>query len=223
LPLAIPTPLAMGAPTENYPWRWSVYGWIEGETAAFTSIPDLNDLASQLAHFLTVLQKLDVTNGPVPELGSFASIGGLAAYDTQTRQAIAALENKIDANTALEIWEAALKTKWQRAPVWVHGDLSAGNLLVRDGKLSAVIDFGGLAVGDPACDLVIAWKFFQGSAREIFRAMVPLDADTWARGHAWALWKALIVAAGFVETNAVEAADPLRTIQEVLTDYRRLK
>ena len=223
LPLSIPTPLAQGEPDESYPWRWSVYRWIEGDTAAFTPIPDLNGFASRLAHFLNVLQSLDTTNGPVPKPGSFSYIGGLAAYDAQTRQAIAALKSKIDADAATELWEAALKTTWQRAPVWVHGDISAGNLLVQEGKLRAVIDFGELAIGDPACDLVIAWKFFQSPTREIFRELLPLDADTWARGRAWALWKALIVAAGFVETNAVEAAHPWRTINEVLADYQRMK
>lgn len=223
LSLSIPTPLARGEPDESYPWCWSVYRWIEGDTAAFTSIPNLNEFASRLAHFLNVLQSLDTTNGPVPKPGSFACIGGLAAYDAQTRQAIAVLKRKIDADAATELWETALKTTWQRAPVWVHGDISAGNLLVQEGRLSAVIDFVGLAIGDPACDLVIAWKFFQGTTREIFRELLPLDADTWARGRAWALWKALIVAAGFVETNAVEAAHPWRTIDEVLADYQRMK
>jgi aminoglycoside phosphotransferase (APT) family kinase protein len=78
-----------------------------------------------------------------------------------TRQAIAALKGKIDTNTATEVWEAALATSWHREPVWVHGDVSAGNLLVLEGQLSAAIDFGGLAIGDPACDLAIAWTFFK--------------------------------------------------------------
>ncbi len=108
-----------------------------------------------------------------------------------------------------------------RQSVWVHGDISAGNLLVQTGKLRAVIDFGGLAVGDPACDLVIAWKFFRGKSREIFREMLPLDPGTWDRGRAWALWKALIIAAGLTETNAVEAVHPWRTIEEVLADFKR--
>ena len=85
-------------------------------------------------------------------------------------------------------------TTWSGSPVWVHGDVSAGNLLVQEGRLSAVIDFGQLTIGDPACDLAIAWTLFSGESREIFRAMLPLDADTWARGRAWTLWKALIIA-----------------------------
>jgi aminoglycoside phosphotransferase (APT) family kinase protein len=221
LPLPIPAPLAMGEPGEGYPWRWSVYRWIEGDTAAFTPIADLDGFATSLAQFLIVLQRMDTTDGPLPGLDSFSRIGGLAAYDNETRRAITALKSKIDADAATELWERALETTWQRSPVWVHGDISAGNLLVQEGKLSAVIDFGGLAVGDPACDLVIAWKFFQGKSRETFREMLPLDAGTWARGSAWALWKSLITAAGFMETNAVEAAQAWSTIDEVLADYKR--
>ena len=121
-----------------------------------------------------------------------------------------------------EVWEAALATTWHGSPVWIHGDVSAGNLLVRGGRLSSVIDFGQLGVGDPACDLSIAWTLFGGESRKIFRAMLPLDADTWARGRGWTLWKALIVAAGLTNTNAVEAAQPWRIIAEVLVDHRRM-
>ncbi|HUX79801.1 MAG TPA: aminoglycoside phosphotransferase family protein [Alphaproteobacteria bacterium] len=220
LPLPIPTPLAMGEPGEGYPWHWSVYRWIEGEAAAFTHIADLDGFANSLAQFLIAFQRMDTTDGPLPGLDSFSRIGGLAAYDNETRQAIVALKDKIDVKVATELWEMALETTWERSPVWVHGDISAGNLLVQEGKLCAVIDFGGLAVGDPACDLVIAWKFFQDKSREAFREMLPFDDGTWARGRAWALWKALIITAGFVETNAVEAAQSGRTINEVLADYK---
>jgi len=221
LPLPIPEPLAMGEPAEGYPWRWSVYRWIEGDTAASAHIADLGDFATSLAQFLIALQRIDTTDGPLPGPYSFAHVGALATYDVETRQAIAVLKDKIDVDVATEVWKKALETAWQHSPVWVHGDIMAGNLLVQGGKLSAVIDFGGLAVGDPACDLAIAWKFFRGKSRETFREMLPLDAGTWARGRGWALWKALIIAAGFTETNAVEAAQPWRVIGEALADHRR--
>ncbi|MES2607464.1 MAG: aminoglycoside phosphotransferase family protein [Pseudomonadota bacterium] len=219
LPLPIPEPLAIGEPAANYPWRWSIYRWIEGETAACGYIADLDNFAISLAQFLIELQSIDTTGGP-QEPQSFSQIGVLATYDSETRQAIAVLKNKIDAVAAIDIWEKALETTWQNSPVWVHGDVSSGNLLVQDGKLSAVIDFGGLGIGDPACDLAIAWKFFQKKSREIFRETLPLDAGTWARGRGWALWKALIVAAGLVETNAVEAAQAWHTIDEVIKDFK---
>lgn len=220
LPLPIPTPLAMGAPNDSYPWHWSVYRWIEGETAAIAPIANMCDFATSLTKFLSALQHIDPTGGPLPGSHNFYRGGPLMTYDAETRQAITALKGKIDGDAATEVWETALATTWQSSPVWIHGDVSVGNLLVQDGKLSAVIDFGGLGIGDPACDLVIAWNFFCGQSRKTFRALLPLDEGTWARGRAWALWKALIVAADLTETNPIEAAQPFFTIEEVLADHR---
>src|SRR5882672_9977297 len=200
----------------GYPWRWSIYRWIEGDTAAPERIADLSDLAASLAQFLIALQRIDPTDGPPPGPHNFWRGGSLTTYDAETRQAIALLKGKINTKAAARVWDAALKTTWDRAPVWLHGDVSAGNLLVKAGRLSAVIDFGMLGVGDPACDLTVAWTLFSGESRKAFRAMLPLDAGTWARGRAWTLWKALIVAARLTETNAVEAARPWRVIDDVL-------
>ena len=130
------------------------------------------------------------------------------------------LRDKIDVDAAIEIWYAALSATWHGKPVWVHGDVSLGNLLVQESRLSAVIDFGILGVGDPACDLAIAWTLFQGDSREAFRATLKLDAKTWARGRGWTLWKALILAAGLTNSNAIEAANPWRIIDEVIADHR---
>lgn len=222
LPLAIPEPLQMGEACEQYPWRWSIYRWIEGETAAAAAaqIIDLDDFAKDLAQFLIALQKINIAGGPIPKPQDFSHISGLVTYNLETKKAIAALQDKIDTEIATEIWEEALNTTWQYPLVWVHGDISAGNLLVTSGKLSTVIDFGGLGVGDPACDLVIAWKFFGIRQRKIFREILPLDEGTWSRARAWALWKALIIAAGFTKTNAVESARTWHTINEVITDYK---
>lgn len=220
LPLPIPTPLAMGKPSNDYPWKWSIYRWLEGETAATGRIDNLVDFAANLAQFLVALQSIDSTNGPAPGLHSFYRGGSLTIYDTETRKAIEALKDKIDVATAIEIWEAALATTWSKKPVWVHGDMSAGNLLVKEGRLSAVIDFGQLAVGDPACDLAIAWTLFKGKSRAVFYDNLPLDAETWARGRAWTLWKALVVAAGFTNPNNAESTKCWRIIDEVLMDHK---
>jgi aminoglycoside phosphotransferase (APT) family kinase protein len=184
LPLEIPEPLALGEPAEGYPWKWSIYRWLEGKTAASGSIADLCDFAGSLAELLIALERIDATDGPLPGPHNFYRGGTLMTYDSETRQAIAALKGKIDTKTAIEVWEAGLATTWQNPPVWVHGDISAGNLLVQDGRLSAVIDFGQLGIGDPACDLAITWTLFKGESRDIFRTMLSLDADTWARGRA---------------------------------------
>src|SRR5258706_16252475 len=150
LPLPIPLPLALGEPAEGYPWKWSIYRWLEGDTAAPDRIADLRDFASSVAKFLDALQRIDSSGGPAPGRHNFYRGGPLATYDSDARHAIAALKGGIDVGVAMKVWEVALATTWRRSPVWVHGDVSAGNLLVRDGRLSSVIDFGMLATGDPA-------------------------------------------------------------------------
>jgi aminoglycoside phosphotransferase (APT) family kinase protein len=216
LPLPIPTPVAMGEPASGYPWKWSIYRWIEGDVAAPERIGDLSDFATTLAQFLIALQRIESTEGPRPGPHNFHRGGSLTTYDAETRQAIAALKGRIDGDTATEVWEAALKTTWDRPPVWIHGDVGAGNLLVQAGRLSSVIDFGMLGVGDPACDLSIAWTLFAGESRKAFRATLSLDADAWVRGRGWTLWKALILAAGLTTGKAVETARCWRVMEEVL-------
>lgn len=220
LPLPIPEPLAMGEPEYGFPWKWSIYRWIEGEPATSGHIENSSDFACTLAQFLIALQLIDSTDGPSPGPHNFYRGGSLATYNAETRQAISDLKNKIDVNTATEIWEAALETHWKNSPVWIHGDIAASNLLVKDGRLSAVIDFGMLGIGDPACDLAIAWTLFRGQSREVFRSMLALDKDTWLRGSAWTLWKALIIAAGLTKTNAIESTQSFQIIEDVLADYQ---
>lgn len=216
LPLAIPEPLVMGKPARGYPWPWSVYRWIEGSSACHANVADMLGFAQGIARFLLALRRIDASGGPSPGMHSFYRGAGLAIYDAQTRKAIAALRGNIDDKAAIRIWEAALSSAWEPAPVWVHGDISAGNLLVREGRLHAVIDFGQLTVGDPACDAVMAWSFFRDESRAAFRDALALDEATWARSRAWALWKAVIVASGFAKTNAVEWRQPWNVISEVL-------
>ncbi len=192
LPIAIPMPVAQGRPTHEYPWPWSIYRWIEGKTAKAADIPDLPAFAVSLAQFLADLQRVDATGGPPPGPHNFYRGGHLSVYDEQTRLALRNLEDHIDIGSATLIWEAALQATWNRASVWVHGDMHPTNLLVEDGHLTAVIDFGCLGIGDPACDLAIAWTFFTGTSRELFRRHLPVDAGTWARARGWALWKTAI-------------------------------
>lgn len=220
LPLPIPTPIAMGRPEYGYPWKWSIYQWLDGETAASAGIADLTGLAIDLANFLTALHKIDATGGPPAGLHSFYRGGLLSVYDSETRRSIDSLKDRIDTTTASEVWEASLLTSWENLPVWVHGDISAGNLLVQNGKLSAVIDFGQLAIGDPASDLAINWTLFHGKSREAFKKALLLDKGTWARARGWTLWKALLVAAGSTNPNNSESKQCWRIIDEVLSDYK---
>lgn len=218
LPLPIPEPLAVGQPGTGYPFKWSVYRWIEGDTAASGKITDLCELATRLAQFLLALQRIDSTDGPPYGSHSFYRGGPLKIYDEEVRQALAIVRDKIDTEIATVIWEKALESTWQGNPVWVHGDISAGNLLVQKGQLFAVIDFGQLAVGDPACDLAIAWTLFDPKSREVFRRTLEVDPNTWMRGKAWALWKALITAADFSNPNNAESKQCWRIIEIILED-----
>jgi aminoglycoside phosphotransferase (APT) family kinase protein len=219
LPLAIPVPLAMGFPGSGYPWHWSVYEWIPGENSTIEAIEDSKEFAKSLAGFLIALQAMETVEGPQPAQHNFFRGGSLSVYDEETRQAIEVLGDEIDSSAANEVWERALGTKWCNPPVWVHGDVSAGNLLVEDGRLSAVIDFGCSAVGDPACDLSIAWTLFAGDVRETFRETLPLDSGTWARGRAWTLWKALITACK-EEGRSFARNESFRVLNEVLADHK---
>jgi aminoglycoside phosphotransferase (APT) family kinase protein len=192
LPLPIPEPVALGRPGDGFPRPWSVYRWIAGEPASAGQVTDLAGFASSLAGFLTALQAIDTSDAPPAGAHNFFRGGPLATWDTQTRQLIRLTAGDIDARAATRVWNTALSTTWKRAPVWVHGDLTASNLLVAGGALHAVIDFGGAAIGDPACDLVMEWTFFTGDSAAAFRRGLHLDAATRDRARGWALWKALV-------------------------------
>ncbi len=155
----------------------------------------------------------------------------LPTYDSEVREAISRLKAEIDKDAATEVWEVALASTWHGPSVWIHGDVTAANLLVVDGRLSAVIDFGCSGVGDPACDLTVAWTFFFGDSREAFRDRLPVDDATWARGRGWALWKALITLVQAPKANGAQAdlaslrfgwrLSARHVIEEVLADYSR--
>ena len=219
LPVPIPVSLAMGAPGEGYPFEWSVRRWLDGRTASEDVIDDLPGFAVSVAEFILALQRIDASDGPRAGAHSFYRGTPPGHYGDETRRALAALTGRIDTDRAAAIWDAALATTWQGRPTWFHGDIAHGNLLVCNGKLAAVIDFGTSGVGDPACDLVIAWTMFHGESREAFRATVGQDEATWARARGWALWKALIGLAADIDVNPGQAAVQRRVIDEVLADH----
>jgi aminoglycoside phosphotransferase (APT) family kinase protein len=221
LPVPIPTPLATGVPAAGYPYTWSVRGWLEGETARLDRIDDLPAFATAVAAFILALQRADATDGPAAGAHSFYRGATPAHYDDETRRALARLDGRIDTKRASAVWDAALHAPLPGPPVWFHGDVASGNLLVRGGRLAAVIDFGTCGVGDPACDLVIAWTMFSGAARTAFRRTVDHDPATWARARGWALWKALIGLAGDIDTGDARVAVNRRLIEEIVTDHER--
>ncbi|MFF2012675.1 aminoglycoside phosphotransferase family protein [Streptomyces sp. NPDC058195] len=221
LPVAVPPVLAKGRPGEGYPYPWSVRGWLDGETAAPGRVDDLSRFAVSVGEFILALQRCDTTGGPVAGEHSWYRGTPPASYDDETRHCLDLLRGRIDTRLAGEVWEAALAARWTGRPVWFHGDISQGNLLVDHGRLSAVIDFGTCGVGDPACDLVIAWGMFSDESRAAFRATVAQDEETWARARGWALWKAVLLLVDCIDTDPAKAAANRRIIDEVLAEHRR--
>lgn len=215
LPLPIPVPIARGVPGQGYPWPWSVNRWLDGENATLDRIVDLTRFAEDLAAFLVALQRIDPAGGPLAGAHSFYRGAALTVYDEETRRAITTLGDRIDGAAATAVWEAALAATWHCPRVWFHGDVASGNLLVRDGRLAAVIDFGTSGIGDPACDVVIAWTLLCGASRNAFRAALAVDDVMWTRGRGWALWKALIT---HDDIDPAKAADARRVVDTVLAE-----
>jgi aminoglycoside phosphotransferase (APT) family kinase protein len=215
LPVTIPVPLAIGAPGEGFPWTWGIYPWLPGKHETLDTISNPDQAARDLAAFIRALQQIDAAGGPPGSRGK-----PLAERDGQARQSIAALQGEIDSEKALAVWEAAVQAPpWDQAPLWFHGDLLPGNLLFQQGRLSAIIDFGTLGVGDPACDLMVAWNTLPAESRSVFRAALGVDDATWARGRGWALWQALVFIPYYLHTNPVGVGYARRTLEEVLADY----
>jgi len=220
LPVAVPVPLEMGEPGEGYPLEWAIYRWLEGETATADRLGDLTQAAVDLAHLIAALQRIDPTDGPPPGRHNGFRGGPLSRRDRAMRSGIAALSGEIDVPAVTAAWEEALAApEWNDAPVWIHGDLDARNLLVRDGRLSAVLDFGSIGVGDPATDVMVAWKILSADTREIFRTALSVDDATWARARGWAVSQAVIALAYYtLETNAILVREARRWLAEAFAD-----
>lgn len=209
LPVAIPAPLAKGNPSKDYPWPWSIYSWIEGNHPVVGQVSE--PLLQDLIAFIQALHKIDLPNGPLCSRGV-----PLQEKDTETRKAIEELEGMIDTQTVIKMWEKASKApRWSKPPVWVHGDLYFSNLLIKNGRLNGVIDFGNLGVGDPACDLILAWNLLPSSMRETFRKALQIDDATWQRGRGWALSIALIALPYYKDTNPTLANSARHVIREL--------
>lgn len=219
LPLPIPVPLGHGRPGAGYPYPWSVYQWLDGEPARADRIADPVRFALDLAGFLAALRGLDATDGPRPGKHNWFRGGTLRIYDGPARRALTTLDGHVDVELAAEIWKTALEACWDRVDVWFHGDVAPGNLLLDSGELAAVIDFGTCGVGDPSCDLAIAWTLLTADGRQAFRERLGVDEATWARGRGWALWKTLVTCAQTLGRADEEAASALRALGEIFSEY----
>jgi aminoglycoside phosphotransferase (APT) family kinase protein len=220
LPLAAPVPVAVAEPGDGFPFPWAVYTWLDGEPATPERIADPDRAASDLARFLAALRAVDATGGPGPGEHNVFRGEPLQLRDEATRRALRPLGELVDARVVATVWDRALAVPdWDGPPVWIHGDLDSRNLLARDGGLSGVLDWGCLGVGDPACDVMVAWKTLPVNARASFRAELEVDDATWARAYGWALSQALGALAYYTEkTNAVLVAEARRWLHEVLAD-----
>lgn len=195
LPVGVPVPVAVGRPAAAYPYPWSVRQWLPGVTVEYADV-DRARLAGDLGGFLTALRQAPPQQGPACGVHSFFRGCHPSAYSDQVEGALAEFAEVVDVAACQSVWAEAITSVWSSPPTWFHGDVAVGNLLTTDGKLSAVIDFGTCGVGDPACDLVMAWTYFVGDERELFREAAGLPDSAWQRARGWALWKALITLPG---------------------------
>lgn len=234
LSLEIPLPVKMGRPSKDYPYPFSIYKWLAGQSLNCLTLTDQEkeQLAYDLAKFLKELQSIKDVPVLVPGQHNFWRGAHVSVYDKGFRDQIEKLtechpelisgsRNKFGMiqefyDQALALWEKACATQWQGAPVWIHGDFAIGNMIMESKRLSAIIDFGGAAMGDPACDLVIAWTYFSGKARQIFIREVDLDDDTWLRARAWALWKATFELCSFENVSDPAVERQKKIIDDVL-------
>lgn len=218
LSFSIPSPIKMGAPSKNYPYPFSIYHWLPGSSINLLTVTDQEkpELARDLAKFLKELQAITDIQGFEPGQHNWWRGDSVRVYDQGAREQMTQLVDVINIQQAIVLWEKACATQWNKQPVWIHGDFAVGNMLMDKGKLSAIIDFGGTAVGDPACDLVIAWTYLSGKSREIFIAEMDLDQDTWLRARAWVLWKATFELCQIENKESPEAQVQRHIIDEVL-------
>ncbi|MEU9043861.1 MULTISPECIES: aminoglycoside phosphotransferase family protein [unclassified Kitasatospora] len=215
LPRPVPAPLAIGRPAAGYPWEWSVLHWIDGVNPAVGVLAAPDALARDLAGFVNALRTVNPTDAPA----GHRSVP-LASRDGATRAAIAQLAGSIDTAAATALWDKALRLPdYAGPPVWMHGDLTPGNLLVsRTGRLAAVIDFALMGVGDPTADLIAAWNLLPAAARPAFRAALRADDAMWARGRAWAFSIALVTIPYYRHTDQALTANARHVVREVLAD-----
>lgn len=217
LDITVPEPVGAGVPGEGYPFPWSVRRWIDGTVVSRAAGLDHETLARQVGVVLRQLRAVPTEGGPAGGAHSFHRGEHPSVYGAAVDAALDALGSAVDRPACERVWSEATASRWEAPPVWFHGDVAPGNLLVDDtGALSALIDFGTCGIGDPACDLVLAWTFLRASARPVLREAAGLDADTWARARGWALWKALIMLAG--SAGPGDRSEHERVLATVLAD-----
>ncbi len=222
LPVEIPVPVAVGQPTDDYPYHWSVSPWLDGENPSPDGRTDLGELARDLAAAVLALQRIDTSGAPEPSAVKQRG-GPLGRADESTRMRAAELRAEVDVDALLAIWDAGVRAApFNGPPVWVHGDLSDGNLITRNDRLTGIIDWGGLIAGDPAVELMVAWHCFDVESRAVYRdALGFVDDAMWLRGRAWAVSAAVQALPYYRDTNPDIVRRSWRTVEAVLADAHR--
>lgn len=213
----ISIPLYLGNPSKYYPWKWSIYKWLDGKSANLLNDNELdfNNIAISLAKFIKELHDVDITDAPKSGKHNFYRGSHISVYNDDFIDTLQKTESIINKDKALEIWQQAKESRWSEDPVWCHGDLYSGNFLIKDKKFAAVIDFGCIAIGDPACDLVPYWTFFDSESSQVFKEKLSIDSKTWQRARAWALWKANFELASS-EVDSEKYKEQLKVINKIL-------
>ena len=212
LPVPIPTVLGIGSADATYPSPWLVVDWIPGATPPPGSVTDASPLADDIAEFLVALRGVDTVGAPPGYRG-----GAVSELDGDVQRCLSQIDDLVDTRALAELWAESVSAEgWNRAPVWAHCDLLSGNVLVENGRLSGVLDFGAAGVGDPACDLMAAWSILPAAGRDRLRAALDVDDSTWLRGRGWALSQAVIALPYYRLTNPTMVMGSLHTLAELL-------
>lgn len=213
----ISVPVYKGEPSQDYPYYWTIARWHEGRVPDFELNDDYEYLAKDLAFFINELHAIQLTDGPKSRRGVPLNT---PALDLETRQATSQLQDEVDVDRVTELWNKLSQIRyWDNDPVWIHGDLLPGNILIQNQRLSAVIDFSDVGLGDPATDLIPAWCLFSARSRAIFKQhLKTLDENTWQRGKGRALSMALIILPYYKNTNKVLADIARKMIAQILED-----
>lgn len=214
LPLSIPNIIGNGTPDKNYPFPWLVCEWLDGTNPDKKNMIDEHIAATDLAGFVKAMQKIQPNGGPNCRRGK-----ALSACDDEVKRSIPLLNELYSKKILNDLWISALKVpQWEKEPVWIHGDLHAGNLLVKNRKIIGVVDWGLAGIGDPACDMMVAWTLLSKKSREVFYSIAQPDEDTWNRGRGWALFLGIVGYPYYRLSNPIFARIAKRTLDEVITD-----
>ncbi len=216
VPLTVPTYLALGSPTDEYPSHWSVLEWVEGEAANHQNLSDLHDAALALGAFVGAMREVP-TEG-APEGGNYRAFG-LEQVDKDFRQWVAQQPDDIERDPLMAVWEKCIAVgEWTDGPAWLHSDLRGDNLIASHGELVAVIDWEGCTVGDPSADCLAAWWLFDADSRETFRTATGARRSDWMRAKGWALHMAVAAIPYYTHSNPQFASQARAALHQILTD-----